>query len=378
MFSTNDQTGADIPLTTALHNLHTGLNGKMVDFAGYLMPVQFPAGIKTEHLHTRSHAGLFDVSHMGQIRITGEDAAAALEKLVTGDIMGLRDYQQRYTLLTNPQGGIIDDLMVTRLPEGLFLVVNAACKQNDFTHIRESLPVSCEIEMLDNQSLIALQGPKAACVLDEYNEHIGELGFLNAGHYEIKDMPCFIHRCGYSGEDGFEISLANEYTERLAELLLKNADVISVGLGARDSLRLEAGLCLYGHDIDTTTTPVEAQLQWTIAKKYRDGSVEAQFPGAGIILKQLESGVTKRFVGLQPEGKMPVREGVVILNNESVDVGLVSSGGFAPSFGRPVAMGYVSSDFADVGTELQVEVRNHLHKIHVADLPFVKHQYYKP
>jgi glycine cleavage system T protein (aminomethyltransferase) len=378
MCSTNNSAEIDSPQRTALYSLHKSLNAKLVPFAGYALPVQFAEGIKAEHLHTRAHAGLFDVSHMGQIRISGDDAATAFEQLVTGDISGLGDFQQRYTLLTNPEGGIIDDLMVALLPEGLFVVVNGACKQNDFAYIKESLSSTCQIEMLENRALLALQGPKAVNVLDRFDSNISRLGFMNGGQFGLDGIECMINRCGYTGEDGFEISVDNEKAERLAELLLAHDDVKPVGLGARDSLRLEAGLCLYGHDINESTTPVEANLQWAIGKKYRDGSVEASFPGAATILGQVQEGTEKRLVGLRPEGKMPVREGSVILNENKDVVGHVSSGGFGASFAGPVAMGYVSSDYAESGTELQVEIRNRSHTMRVADLPFVEHRYYKP
>ncbi len=365
-------------LRTALHPLHTAQNGKMVPFAGYEMPVQYPEGIKSEHLHTRAHAGLFDVSHMGQIRVTGEAASASFEKLVTGDITGLRDFQQRYTLLSNDDGGIIDDLMVTKIPQGLFIVVNAACKDNDFAYIKSALSSNCQIEMLDNRALIALQGPAAVKVLSELNAEVAGLGFLSAGDFEFKGIQCFVNRCGYTGEDGFEISVDDGDAMKLASLLLENTEVKPIGLGARDSLRLEAGLCLYGHDININTTPVQANLRWTVAKKYRDASAKAMFPGADIILEQLKSGMDKLLVGLQPEGKMPVREGTVVLNQQGEEIGKVTSGGFGPSFGGPVAMGYVASEFAQSGTELHVEIRNRSHTMRVAELPFVNHQYYKP
>ncbi len=362
---------------TALHSLHKSLNAKLVPFAGYALPVQYADGIKAEHLHTRAHAGLFDVSHMGQMRIIGKDAARAFEALVTGDISGLRDFQQRYTLLTNPQGGIIDDLMVTKLPEGLFLVVNAACKQNDYDYIRQSLPSNCRVERLENRALLALQGPRAASVLGAVNAEIIQLGFMRSGDFEIDGFECKINRCGYTGEDGFEISVDNQFALKLAQLLLENDEVKPIGLGARDSLRLEAGLCLYGHDINETTTPVEANLQWAIARKYRDGSEKASFPGAQIILRQIEQGTEKCLVGLQPQGKMPVRDGCVVLGKNNEILGEVSSGGYGASFGGPVAMGYVSSDYARTGTELQVEIRSRSHTIRVADLPFVQHRYYQ-
>ena len=378
MCPTNNLAEIDSPLLTALYSLHTSLNGKMVVFAGYSMPMQFTGGIKAEHLHTRAHAGLFDVSHMGQIRITGDGAAAAMEKLVTGDITALQTYQQRYTLLTNSHGGIIDDLMVTRIPAGLFLVVNAAGKEDDYVYIKSSLPSTFQVELLQDRALLALQGPQAVHVLNTFTAEISHLGFMQAGHFRINGIDCFINRCGYTGEDGFELSVDNEQAVELAELLLENSEVMPVGLGARDSLRLEAGLCLYGHDINQTTSPVEANLQWTIARKYRNDSEEASFPGAELILKQFKEGTDRVFVGLRPEGKMPVREGVIILDKHGAYHGQVTSGGFGPSFGGPVAMGYVSSEYAQINTELQVEIRHRFHTMRVAELPFVLHRYYKP
>jgi glycine cleavage system T protein (aminomethyltransferase) len=363
---------------TALYSLHQSLDAKIVPFTGYALPVQYSDGIKAEHLHTRTHAGLFDVSHMGQISIQGEAVQKSFEALVTGDLTALQDYQQRYTLLTNPDGGIIDDLMVTKMPDGLFVVVNAACKDGDYQHIKKVLGSGYQVEMLNDRALLALQGPDASAVLASHNSDIAQLAFMNAGRFEIDGIDCIINRCGYTGEDGFEISVNNSDAEGLAKLLLEHDEVKPVGLGARDSLRLEAGLCLYGHDIDETTTPIEANLRWAVAMKYRNESAEANFPGADKILHQAKEGTEKLLVGLKPEGKMPIREGSLILNQENVEVGHVSSGGFGPSIGGPVALGYVSSEYAAVGTELHVEIRNRSHTMRVADLPFVLHRYYKP
>ncbi len=363
---------------TALHTLHTSLNAKLVPFAGYVLPLQYTDGIKAEHLHTRAHAGLFDVSHMGQIQISGAGVARAFEELVTGDIDGLSDFQQRYTLLTNQQGGIIDDLMVTKIPDGLFIVVNAACKQNDYRYIKSALARSYRVEMLDNRALLALQGPRAVRVLASFDNSIPGLSFMRAGQFKIDGIDCRINRCGYTGEDGFEISVDNASAKRLAQLLLACDGVRAVGLGARDSLRLEAGLCLYGHDIDENSTPVEANLRWAIAGKYRDGSVEAHFPGAGIILRQLQEGTEKVRVGLQPTGKMPVRADSVVLDADNVKAGYVTSGGFGPSFDGPVAMGYLSADYVSSDPALHVEIRNRSHTMRVAELPFVAHRYYQP
>lgn len=378
MCATNSPSETNSLQRTALYSLHQSLDAKIVAFTGYALPVQYSEGIKAEHLHTRSQAGLFDVSHMGQIFIQGEAAEESFEALVTGDITALQDYQQRYTLLTNPEGGIIDDLMVTKMPDGLFVVVNAACKENDFQHIKNKLGADYQVEMLDNRALVALQGPAAAKVLADFDSDISQLAFMNAGRFQLNGTDCIINRCGYTGEDGFEISINNADAEALAKLLLEHDAVKPVGLGARDSLRLEAGLCLYGHDIDEATTPIEANLRWAIAAKYRNESAEAKFPGANRILQQLQQGTEKLLVGIKPNGKMPIREGSLIFNKEKLEIGHVSSGGFGPSIGGPVALGYVSSQYATLGTELHVEIRNRSHTMRVADLPFVLHRYYKP
>lgn len=349
----------------------------MVPFAGYEMPLQYPGGIKHEHLHTRSHAGLFDVSHMGQIRITGESADKALERLVTGDVQALAEYRQLYTLLTNDRGGILDDLMVTRLPDGLRLVVNAARKAHDLDRLQRQFGGDCRVEMLADRALLALQGPEAAMVMEEFDPDIARLDFMRGGVFKLDGAPCLISRSGYTGEDGFEISVASERAEDLAGRLLRHSAVEPVGLGARDSLRLEAGLCLYGHDLDETTTPVEAGLTWTIAGKYRRGEATARFPGADIILQQLRTGPERKRVGLKPGGRIPVREGAKLLDRDGEPAGVVTSGGFGPSVEGPVAMGYVISRDADTGTLLKTEIRNRLHDVTVARLPFIHTRYHK-
>ncbi|MEX2525074.1 MAG: glycine cleavage system aminomethyltransferase GcvT [Gammaproteobacteria bacterium] len=361
---------------TPLHALHISRKAKMVPFAGYEMPLQYANGIKHEHEHTRTNAGLFDVSHMGQIRIRGDGADSALEALLTGDIQGLREYSLRYTLFTNEQGGILDDLMVTRVPDGLFLVVNAACKENDFARLQQHLGPTCETEMLPDRALLALQGPAAATVLGQINPDVTGLSFMQAGEFELNGHACLVSRSGYTGEDGFEISVAADQAQALAEQLLEFPQMDPVGLGARDSLRLEAGLCLYGHDLDETMTPVEADLAWAIAKKYRRNDVAPRFPGAGIIMEQIKNGAGRKRVGLKAQGRTPIREGAPVLNNDDI-VGRITSGGFGPSAGGPVAMGYVDNRFADIGTVLQAEVRNRRHEIHVAELPFIQTRYHK-
>lgn len=366
-----------------LHALHESCGGKIVPFAGYEMPVQFAAGVLKEHLHTRAAAGLFDVSHMGQIMLRPksgrlEDAARALENLVPQDILGIAPGRQRYALFTNQSGGILDDLMVANFGDDLFLVVNAACKADDEAHLRKHLSEVCEIEPLPDRALIALQGPKAVSVLAKFEPDIASMKFMDAGPRTILDIACFASRSGYTGEDGFEISVPADAAERLVTTLLADPDVLPVGLGARDSLRLEAGLCLYGHDIDTKTTPVEAALEWSIQKARRKGGTrEGGFPGAEIILKQFENGAPRRRVGLKAEGRAPVREGAPLFAGETSTqhIGAVTSGGFGPSVGGPVAMGYVPTPLSAVETLLFAEVRGQRLPLRVAKLPFVTPTY---
>ena len=363
--------------TTTLHDLHVQRDARFVDFAGYEMPLQYHRGIREEHLHTRKHAGLFDVSHMGQIRLSGENVEAAMERLATGDICSLKPFRQCYTLLTNQQGGIIDDLVLTRTPDGLLIVVNAACQESDFRYLRDALGPRYQVEILRNRSLLALQGPKAASVLSRLHPECETLPFLAAREIELDGVNCWVSRCGYTGEDGFEISTPSEQAGHLVELLLEDHAVELVGLGARDSLRLEAGLCLYGHDIDATTTPVEADLCWVIAGKYHSGTVSARFPGANKIFKQMRTGTSQIRCGFRVQGRIPVREGAAILDTEKRAVGRITSGGFGPSVNHPVAMGYIDRACAGAGTALQVEIRRQFHAIQVVELPFVKHRYYR-
>ncbi|HEY0234344.1 MAG TPA: glycine cleavage system aminomethyltransferase GcvT [Afipia sp.] len=366
-----------------LHALHESCGGKIVPFAGYGMPVQFAAGVLKEHLHTRAAAGLFDVSHMGQIMLRPksgrlEDAARALESLVPQDILGIAPGRQRYALFTNANGGILDDLMVANFGDELFLVVNAACKDADEAHLRAHLSEVCEIAPLPDRALIALQGPKAISVLEKFEPGIASMKFMDAGPRTVLDIACFVSRSGYTGEDGFEISVPADAVERLVTTLLADPDVLPIGLGARDSLRLEAGLCLYGHDIDTTTTPIEAALEWSIQKARRKGGTrEGGFPGAEIILRQFESGAPRRRVGLKAEGRAPVREGAALFASETSPhpIGVVTSGGFGPSVGGPVAMGYVPAPLSAVDTLLFAEVRGHRLPLRVAKFPFVAPTY---
>lgn len=364
---------------TPLTALNIALGGKMVDFAGYEMPVQFPAGIMKEHLHTRAKAGLFDVGHMGQVVLRPksghyEDAALALERLIPMDVAGLKPGRQRYGLFTNAQGGILDDLMFANRGDHLFVVVNAACKVHDIAHMREQLSEVCDIEELSDRGLIALQGPSAESVLAALAPRAADMAFMEVGDVDLVGAACIVSRSGYSGEDGYEISVPGDKAAELAETLLKNPDVRPVGLGARDSLRLEAGLCLYGNDIDTTTTPVAAALEWAVQKVRRLGGARAGgFPGAEVILPEFESGAQRRRVGLAPEGRAPIRAGTSLFLGETdvTPVGRVTSGGFGPSAQAPIAMGYVTTNLAAPGTRLFAELRGKRLPVTVATLPFV-------
>jgi aminomethyltransferase len=360
---------------TPLYELHRARGAKMVPFAGYEMPVQYPTGIIAEHLHTRAHAGLFDVSHMGQIRVHGAEAALALEALVPGDLQGLMPRQMRYTLLLNDKGGILDDLMATRLEDGLMLVVNAACKDADLAHLQSQLDRAVTIEPHFERALLALQGPAAAAVLKRFAPGVERMPFMTSAELSIAGTPCSVTRSGYTGEDGFEISVAAEQAAAIAERLLGEPEVMPIGLGARDTLRLEAGLCLYGHDIDETTTPIESGLAWTIGKRRR---AEGGFPGAAIILRQLAEGVARKRVGIRPDGRAPAREGTVITDPAGNRVGTVTSGGFGPSVGAPIAMGYVDATHSANGSALSLIIRDVPRPAHVARLPFVPTRYYRP
>ena len=363
---------------TPLKDLHLELEARMVPFAGYEMPVQYPEGIKTEHLHTREHAGLFDVSHMGQVVITGEGVAQALEALVPVELESLGINKQTYALFTNDQGGILDDLMIARWAEDcFFLVVNAACKEQDLDHLKRHLP-GFEIEYLEGRGLLALQGPAAVNVMAQLAPEVRELVFMTGARATLAGIDCYITRSGYTGEDGFEISVPAESAELLARKLLSFDQVHAVGLGARDSLRLEAGLCLYGHDLDTETTPIQGSLLWSISKSRRaDGEKAGGFPGADVIFKEQAIGAARKRVGLKIEGKAPVREGAELVNAEGIQVGVVTSGGFGPSMDAPVAMGYVATEYAAVGTELNAMVRGKPRPVTVEKMPFVPQRYYR-
>lgn len=361
-------------LTTPLESLHRELGGKMVPFAGYAMPVQYPTGILTEHLHTRAAAGLFDVSHMGQVVIEGADPAAALEALVPGDIQALGLGRTRYSVFTGTNGGILDDLMISKLsPTKLFLVINAACKHADFKHMQDWL-AGCSVTMLDDRALLALQGPKAAEAFAAIApESVGQ-GFMTIREYDVAGIPCLVTRSGYTGEDGFEISAPAARAEELARALLALDGVKPIGLGARDSLRLEAGLCLYGADIDTTTTPVEGDIQWIIGKRRRE---QGGFPGAAVIQAQLADGARRKRVGIKPDGKAPARAHTEITDLDGNVIGEITSGGFGPSVNGPVAMGYVPAAFAAPGTRVKLVVRGKALDAAVVPLPFTPHRYFK-
>lgn len=361
-------------LQTPLHALHLELGGRMVPFAGYAMPVQYPAGILAEHRHCRAAAALFDVSHMGQIRVTGAGAEAGLEALLPVDLAELAEGRQRYSFFTSESGGILDDLMVAREAEGFFLVVNAACKAQDLAHLQQGLGDGVRAAMLEDLALLALQGPQAAAVLARLAPGVEKLSFMAVADVEIDGLACRVSRSGYTGEDGYEISVPAEEAERLARRLLAEEEVMPVGLGARDSLRLEAGLCLYGHDIDETTTPVEAGLTWAIQKRRR---AEGGFPGAAVIQEQLAKGADRKRVGLRPEGRAPVREGATLLDEAGETVGRVTSGGFGPSVEAPVAMGYLPAELAKPGTKVAASVRNKSLGLEVAKLPFSPHNYHR-
>lgn len=381
---------ADILKRTPLYNLHISLGAKMVPFAGYAMPVQYPMGVLKEHQHTRTKAGLFDVSHMGQCFLNARDIAhgsdgtheviaAAIETLVPGEITKLKPGRMRYSLLLNEAGGVLDDLMITRPPMGsadgrLFMVVNAAVKDQDFAYLREKLGDKVEVGVMEGFGLLAIQGPKAVDVLAAHAPEVATMAFMSARPITLNGAKVFVSRCGYTGEDGFEISCQGKDAEGIAELLLGHDDVAPVGLGARDSLRLEAGLCLYGHDMDAQTSPVEAGLGFTIGKRRR---AEGGFQGAGRILKELQDGPAKLRVGIQPQTRAPAREGTQIHTPDGAPIGTVTSGGFGPTFGGPIAMGYVDAAHAKIGTPIHLIIRAKAVPAKIVAMPFVQQNYYR-
>ncbi len=362
---------------TPLFDLHVEQGAKMVPFAGYEMPVQYPLGVMKEHQHTREAAGLFDVSHMGQVTLSGESwehVARSFEALVPQDVLGLEDGRQRYGFFTNDAGGIEDDLIFARRGETLFVVVNAACKGADIARMRAALEPEVQVDEIVDRALIAVQGPKAGAVIAGMDAAADGMAFMDVVDLNLGGVQVWASRSGYTGEDGFEISVPEEQAEALTRVLLDHADVEAIGLGARDSLRLEAGLCLYGHDIDAKTNPVEAALTWAIQKVRRAGGErEGGFPGEDVVLGALAHGAVRKRVGLQPQGRAPMREGVEIFDaaEGGAKVGIVTSGGFGPTTGGPVAMGYVVAELAGAGTELWGEVRGKRMPLSVAKLPFV-------
>ena len=353
---------------TPLYELHKELGAKMVPFAGYEMPVQYPAGVLQEHLHTRENAGLFDVSHMGQAQIFA--SISELEKTFPADLQSLKVGAQKYSFLLNEQAGILDDLMLTRMEDYFYLVVNASNKEEDFALLRKQL----DVKQLPHQALLALQGPKAAQILGTMAPEIMDMKFMTGRNMHIRGIPVFITRSGYTGEDGYEISVPADQAVTFSKILLQNPNVKPVGLGARDSLRLEAGLCLHGNDIDPMTTPVEADLTWAIGKRRRE---EGGFPGAEVVQEQLRSGPKRKRVGIIPEGKAPARAHTEILDGDGLKIGEITSGGFGPSVNGPVAMGYVSSTHASPGTPVLLSVRGKNLPARIVTMPFVPHHYYR-
>jgi aminomethyltransferase len=376
-------TAAETPLKrTPLHDLHVELGARMVPFAGYSMPVQYPPGVIKEHLHTREAAGLFDVSHMGQCFIVGPDwdtTGRAIEALAPADVLGLKPGQQRYSQLLNESGGILDDLMITRLAgaghEGwAYVVVNAACKDSDYAHIAARLPQGVTLEVQETLALIALQGPGAAEAMAAIVPEVQAMGFMTYTATISDGVPLHISRSGYTGEDGFEISIPAKDVEAFCRRLLSDERVRPVGLGARDTLRLEAGLCLYGHDIDETTSPVEAGLMFSVGKRRREAG---GFPGADRLQREIAQGTARRRVGLKLEGRAPAREGAEIHDVDGTPIGVVTSGSFSPTLGGPIAMGYVESASAGLGTTLNIVIRGTPHPATVVSLPFVPNRYHR-
>jgi len=367
-------------LNTPLNALHLELGARMVPFAGYSMPVQYPMGLMAEHIHTRSEAGLFDVSHMGQLRLVGTDAAPAFESLMPVDVIDLPVGKQRYGLLLTDEGNIIDDLMFVNRGADIFVIVNGACKVNDIAHIQGSIGAKCQVIPMPERALLALQGPKAVDVLSRMAPGVEKLVFMTGASFDWQGADLFITRSGYTGEDGFEISVHNDHVDAFARALLAQAEVKPIGLGARNSLRLEAGLCLYGNDIDTSTTPIEAGLNWAIQKVRRTGGARAGgFPGADIVLGQLDGSrsLTRKRVGLIAQERVPVREHVELQNTQGVKIGEVSSGLLGPSANVPVAMGYVDVASASLGTVVNAMVRGKAVPMTVSAMPFVPNRYYR-
>ena len=358
---------------TSLINLHKSHGAKLVEFAGYNMPIQYPDGILNEHKYTRSNCGVFDVSHMGQLFIYGEDDLTKdLEKIFPIDLKNLKKNQSKYSFLMNDNGGIYDDLIITKINKGYLIILNAACKNNDFKIIKEKLNDKYQLELKDNLSLIALQGPGAKNVLGKFIPEINNLKFMHGKEFNYNDLNLYITRSGYTGEDGFEISIPNKIAENFTKILLDNGSKL-IGLGARDTLRLEAGLCLYGNDINIETTPIEANLKWAISKK----RIDDQYPGSEIIKKQIQSGVKKLRVGIKPESKVIARASTKIFNEENKEIGKVTSGTFGPSVDHPISMGYVDSNYSSLDTKIFLEIREKKLSANICKLPFYQKNYVK-
>jgi aminomethyltransferase len=358
---------------TALYNYHKNLGAKFVSFAGYEMPIQYSDGIIKEHISTRTFAGFFDVSHMGQFYISGANLEAALEKIIPADLKNLQVNQSKYSFLLNDNGGVIDDLIITRREKSFCIILNAACKNNDIKQISKYLDANHKFHLCTQTSLIAVQGPKAAGILEKYVKGISDLKFMQGDTFELDGEKIYITRSGYTGEDGFEMSIINTQVEKLIKSLVEDK-VKPIGLGARDTLRLEAGLCLYGHELNEGINPIEANLKWAIAKKRRE---EGGFNGWEKIKENIEKGTSKLRVGVLPDGKIIAREGTKIFSSEDKEIGTITSGTFGPSVNAPVAMGYVNSNFSKIGTVIKLEVRGKKHEAKIAELPFYKKSYAK-
>ena len=374
----SDSPAAAPLLQTPLHALHLALGARMVPFAGYAMPVQYPAGILAEHRHCRDEAALFDVSHMGQMQLRGPDAAAALETLLPQDVVDLPVNKQRYAFFTNAQGGLLDDLMITRRADHLFLIVNAGCKTEDTRHLITHIGHRCQVVPMPNHALLALQGPRAVVALSRLDAGVAALGFMTGGDFTLAGAACFVTRSGYTGEDGFEISVPAAQADALARALLAQPEVRPAGLGARDTLRLEAGLCLYGHDIDTRTTPIEAGLGWAIQKVRRPGGARAgHYPGAAAIESQLTLGASVKRVGLTGLERVPVREGTALVDSHNRPLGRVTSGTLGPTVHEPIAMAYLAANHAGIQHEVYAVVRGKQLPMRVTAMPFTPHRYHR-
>ena len=368
---------SDLQLTP-LDDLHQELGARMVPFAGYSMPVQYKLGLIGEHTHTREQAGLFDVSHMGQLRISGDTRAAAMEKLVPIDVVDLPAGRQRYALFTNADGGVLDDLMITNAGDHLFVVVNAACKAQDIDLIKSTIGGEVDLQVLTDRALLALQGPAAAGVLAQLAADCRSMPFMTATSLEIDGCECYVSRSGYTGEDGYEISLPATDADRVARRLLEFPEVLPIGLGARDTLRLEAGLCLYGQDLDAATTPVEAGLNWALSKARRsEGERPGGYPGAETIHRQQSEGTARKRIGLVAQGRAPVRSGAELVDADGKSIGQVTSGGYAPTLGAPIAMAYVDVAHAAVDNEINALLRGKPQPMTVTKMPFVPQRYYR-